>query len=618
MSYISGNTKLQEDGQFYTKYEGVADPTQKPLSFTDKQDFMRIYNRGTDDIVVTVNSVDTTINPRKEASFSGIFTFQIKSVSGVQPYLLESWSSNVGGSSLGYKVLTPSGGYNDQVQINAAITQLNAAGGGVLFLEGNFKISASIVPLSNVKIIGAGMKRTSITAYGSGYSIFQNTSASSASPLTDIEISDMMLDGSNFTDTIYTASTKGILITYAKRLLLTNLYVYNTPATGIGVDYLQDSIIHKCIVENCGRLISAYGQFGGNGIGIGTGMLSDVENLIISECHAINTGNNGIMFETQDWEVNPQYSGYAQVINCTSRGSKFSAGFRNSGAMRIKWVGNVSLRNAYDGFQVEKGIRDTASTFFGKEDIFTNNHVYYNGRHGIYLSGANDDAIINISNNHVAYNTQHGIYGDTKKSSEVKVTNNFVYNNGYNGISFVGGGDNGIVSDNHVFNNGTAGVVGKQTGIIVGAGVAGNTVNNWRISRNRIFDNQGTKTQQLAIEIKGTLAAVTNVDIENNTVTGNATNPAIALSGTYSNVKIRNNTGYNPLGTLAITVGASPFTYTAGTSSETVYVDGGTVTSITKNGQTIATSTGRNIHLEPNESIVVTYTAAPTMVKDIH
>jgi polygalacturonase len=72
------------------------------------------------------------------------------------------------------------------------------------------------------------------------------------------------------------------------------------------------------------------------------------------------------------------------------------------------------------------------------------------------------------------------------------------------------------------------------------------------------------------------------------------------------------------IGVSSITVGASPFTYTAGYSPETIYVDGGTVSSITKGGITIATSTGRAIQLEPNESIVVTYSATPTMTADKH
>ena len=80
---------------------------------------------------------------------------------------------------------------------------------------------------------------------------------------------------------------------------------------------------------------------------------------------------------------------------------------------------------------------------------------------------------------------------------------------------------------------------------------------------------------------------------------------------------IKNNRGYNPVGISSITVGASPYTYTAGASPETVYVSGGTVTSITKSGNNFGLTSGA-FNLEPYESIVVTYTVKPTMYKDVH
>jgi len=92
-------------------------------------------------------------------------------------------------------------------------------------------------------------------------------------------------------------------------------------------------------------------------------------------------------------------------------------------------------------------------------------------------------------------------------------------------------------------------------------------------------------------------------------------NVNISVGG--ANAIIRNNRGYNPVGISPITVGASPFTYTAGASPETVYVSGGTVTSITKGGNNFGLTSGC-FNLEPYESIIVTYTVAPTMFKDVH
>jgi hypothetical protein len=518
-------------------------------------------------------------------------------------------------SPFGYKVITPSGGFNDDVAINKAITDLvNQYGGGTVFLEGSFKISAPISVKSNISVIGAGAKRTTVAAYGSDYSIFQLL-GSKGSEFKDIEIADMFLDGTTFSQPTYNVQTKGIFITYAKRLRLTNLLVYNTPATGIGADYLQDSVFHGCVVANCGRMWA--GGYGGNGIGVGTGMLDVRETLTISNCHVYSNGDNGIMFETQAWENGVQYSGYMNVINCTSRDNGVD-GFRNSGAMRINWIGNQSISNGANGFRVTGGLAQggvDSTVFVGKEDIFANNHVYGNANHGVYISGAAVDAALNISNNHIAGNSQHGIYCDTK-TNKMKINNNFIYLNGYDGIRLVGGGKDIEITGNHAYNNGIANNASYQNGIVLGAGTAGNTVSNVRIARNRVFDDQAPTKQTTGIAIKGTLAAISNVQIEHNDLTGS--NTPISITGTVSSIKTRYNDGYNPVGTSSITVGASPFTYTAGTSPETVYIDGGTITSVTKGGVTIATTTGRAIQLEPNESIVVTYSAAPTMTKDVH
>ena len=73
---------------------------------------------------------------------------------------------------------------------------------------------------------------------------------------------------------------------------------------------------------------------------------------------------------------------------------------------------------------------------------------------------------------------------------------------------------------------------------------------------------------------------------------------------------------FNPAGVSAITVGGSPFTYTAGGTPEAVYLTAGTVSLIVKNGVTLFTATPATVYLAPGESIVVTYSLAPTMNRD--
>jgi hypothetical protein len=90
------------------------------------------------------------------------------------------------------------------------------------------------------------------------------------------------------------------------------------------------------------------------------------------------------------------------------------------------------------------------------------------------------------------------------------------------------------------------------------------------------------------------------------------------------NHRIESNKGYNPVSASTPGVGASPFTYRAGPSPETLYIIGGSgVTNISTQGVTIATATSATlpvtVHLGPNETVTITYSAtAPFMNRIIH
>ena len=109
-----------------------------------------------------------------------------------------------------------------------------------------------------------------------------------------------------------------------------------------------------------------------------------------------------------------------------------------------------------------------------------------------------------------------------------------------------------------------------------------------------------------------------NYQIINNDVRGNTTG-SISDAGTGATKNISANLGYNPVGASAITVTASPFTYTAGGSPETVYIIGGTITAIAVGAAARAVDIAtKTVNLEPGDIVKVTYTAAPTMEKYIH
>jgi hypothetical protein len=101
-------------------------------------------------------------------------------------------------------------------------------------------------------------------------------------------------------------------------------------------------------------------------------------------------------------------------------------------------------------------------------------------------------------------------------------------------------------------------------------------------------------------------------DVRGNTA-GAIVYPLAATSG-----RIRDVNGFNPVGAGGIVVGASPFTHTAGAVAETVYITGGTVTAITLGGTIMLTAGPATVHLDPNESVEVTYTVVPFMNRHLH
>ncbi len=106
-----------------------------------------------------------------------------------------------------------------------------------------------------------------------------------------------------------------------------------------------------------------------------------------------------------------------------------------------------------------------------------------------------------------------------------------------------------------------------------------------------------------------------NYTIIGNDLRGNG-GSALVDGGTGTTKYVYGNLGVNPGATGVVTVGASPFTRTAGGSPRTLYIAGGTVSNITISGQSTGIASG-TFRIGPGQSLVVTYTVAPTMVETV-
>jgi hypothetical protein len=149
------------------------------------------------------------------------------------------------------------------------------------------------------------------------------------------------------------------------------------------------------------------------------------------------------------------------------------------------------------------------------------------------------------------------------------------------------------------------GTLNTYPGILIGGTSSGVVVTGCRSG-----DAATSTFQRHGIQID---TGATNFIVSNNDVRDNATS-GIADGSTATNGFVLGNNGYT--GNLsAFVAGSSPYTYTAGHSPESVYIYGGTVSSITLGGATVFSSTDRTVHLGPNQSVVITHSAAPTILK---
>lgn len=90
---------------------------------------------------------------------------------------------------------------------------------------------------------------------------------------------------------------------------------------------------------------------------------------------------------------------------------------------------------------------------------------------------------------------------------------------------------------------------------------------------------------------------------------------AVYSSGTIAAVgsKIDSCPGYNPAGASLVSVGASPFYYTAGLTAEAVSLYGGTGVVASVDGVVLANSSPGALTLQPRQVLGVSYASAPTM-----
>lgn len=208
----------------------------------------------------------------------------------------------------------------------------------------------------------------------------------------------------------------------------------------------------------------------------------------------------------------------------------------------------------------------------------------------------------------------------------IQILGNRISTCGANGIDIGGTGtptvEEIMISNNMIYNVNVLNT-GTTNGILVEGDGVDSIFNSVQIIGNQVsspgwssfFSPYYNPTYGIAVNV----TTSGGPGVQYATVVGNTTIGTTAdfrLPATSSSSRWESN-NIGETGT-SITVGTSTFTYQAGNRPETVYIRGGTVSSVVQTSTTICTTTNCTVYLAPNQSIAVTYSSTPTMVSIAH
>lgn len=434
---------------------------------------------------------------------------------------------------------------DDRDAIQAAVEDAYEAGGGrVVLPAGEYRVEGPITLRSGVHLVGEGMGATSLVADGDDFSVIDGF-GEPGDPLTDLAVEAMTIDASAVGETgDYTPSEKCIYFQHVRRCRIAAVRAYRSAATGIGTDMMVDSVVTGCIAEGCGWNFDAAREginIGSNGIGIGTGREAAAEPVVVSDCHARDNGNNGIMFENQatgggedgsgsDGAAENEYhAGHFFAHGCTATGNRI--GFRTSADRRVRFANCSAHANEEAGIVIdEKGEMSSeypVPPFDAREHRIDGCHITENGGPGVHVVEAAPDAAIDLANLHISANGGAGVRVSTGGPvRNVSVADCRIFGNDGTGVVFADGGGDLRVADCDVYDNGRAnGAAGLRFG---------DSIANVTVSGNHVHGDAGT--QNPGVHIAGGQESVA--------LLGNQFRDCEPLAADELPTTVRDNTGF--------------------------------------------------------------------------
>lgn len=520
---------------------------------------------------------------------------------------------------------------SDELDWAAVVQSLNNAAitnSGSWLDGGTYIINRSIPIPDKTYWRGPGVLKA---ANGSSISVVTITNKS------DVLISIKEVNGNkaNCPDGASGISLHGTLNT---RIKIQGVFVHDCQENGISINYCDDVIVEGCTANNNtlagitiregvknGRFVSNHVSYNGTH---GLGIIGIASFCIISN----NTADtNGPLADN--------FTGYNAgnsdlVISGNTSYSAINHGI-HFGGCRVSYTGNVCYNTS-----VGNGIRHTNHLGTYDTDVVICGNVCYGSQS---ISGIHVEKVkgIVVSSNTSNDNTTAGVY--LYSCEDISISGNTCQSNGTSGI-VVDIISRGVISGNSLFNNTQRGIIVTNSSdlLITGNNCSLNTLDGIRTNLSNtnlsIVGNICKSNSASGIRVDATTSAkvannvstnntnrgfvagtdTTLVELTDNNLTDNTGGPidfAVGLSQLYC---AEGNKGYNPIGVSSITVGSSPYTYTAGPFHEQVFIQGGTVSSITVGGVSFATVSNVLVPLYPQQSLVITYSSIPTMTTSKH
>lgn len=570
----SGGGSETESGHSHSNFNVLETITlQKVVEWDSKSNFSGNYNDLTNKPTIPTVDVDKQYVDNRVASLEN-------SIEGI---LQRINNEKIINARLGYGDLQPclcNGINDDSVQLQQMVDYLSANGGGIVYIpSGVYTQKSQINWKTGVSLIGDGQGRSilKVIHVGNGEDFGFASIGYDKSNLAQIKQEKMKncrfenfeIDGSGMVNIKYNSYGKGLYLVYLYNCVFRDIYLHDISATGLGIDFLCNTIIDNVTVDNCGRLYKtapndAYRQ-GGAGIGIGTNRDLN-ESFQIVNCRANNCGSFGIFVENQklfdaQQEVNSKNMIISNniVTNCYRHG----IGVRACDGVVI--ANNIIKRSGEDNIYVDnmtKNVTIIGNIIDGERHSANGIGLHYyetwetqeqvGSLHNIYIQ---NNSIENTRFNGILLNTAtiNGVTIEGNKIKDVALSrseqDNFVFKGCINfnrtNETLKCDWNNIVISNNTLLTNFSAGSLSATTDY--GWGVvftSTNATTDSTVSKINIHNNMLSNTMQgVRFSVLSSTGKVSKINVNNNTFS--TYGKAIEIEKHVSELSISHNTFEN-------------------------------------------------------------------------